>query len=139
KGEFGSFYNSVSEGIIGKNKTQQILDEIYKGVKKVGIADLKQIPFNSRDKFSLVSAVVDGERKTLVFGAFSSLKKYIGEKALNEVEKYIDSQEQKGFRVILAILTNHNLDNSIDQMKIVDSFSSNKIVVFAIEDSLNPG
>src|SRR5260221_886192 len=60
--DIGSFYNSVKSKIVGINKTQEILNKLYSKYdsssdsRSAVISDFDQIPFTSKNKYSLVTA-----------------------------------------------------------------------------------
>lgn len=133
----GSFYNSVSEQLVSVNETQKLVGENFSKFSKSEIQNFNQVPFTSKQKFSLVKADQNGKTSVIVLGAFSAVSNSIDSKHRDEVEKYLREQESNGFRVITALykefeLGSHDINNPLD-------FTSDQIAVFSIEETLNPG
>ncbi len=143
--EIGGFYNSVREKIVGVNKTQALLNDYFGKYKKVEFDNFDQVPFTSKQKYSLVTAQVKGTYKTLVFGAYTVLQDKIDEKLNKDIGDYVTQEELKGNRVLIGIFTegenplkNKDLKTS-DQPGLENLQPSKNIIVFSIEEELNPG
>lgn len=137
--EFGEFYNSTKDKIVGVNKTQELLHKHYSRFASREVSDFYQIPFNSKNKFSLIAA----EDKYVLFGAFTYIEKGISEDVISQVKEAVDKIEEKGNRVLISVvfdkkfkLDKSKLDYTIDE---VINFRSEKVVVYEIEETLNPG
>lgn len=145
----GEFYNSISHKIVGVNKTQELLNKYYSKFEKEEVEDFYQIPFNSKNKFSLVS---DDENQ-LIFGAFSYIKSGIDDSLVDKIENKISKLEDEGNRVLVGIyfkksenqpeqsrragiLDKSRIDYAFDE--IVQTKTSS-IVIYTIEETLNPG
>lgn len=144
--EIASFYNSIKNQIVSVNKTQEIINKYYSNYPKFEIDEFDQIPFTSKNKFSLVTAKVDNKYKTLVFGAFSMLKANINDTQLSSVQNYVSLEEKAGNRVLVGLLYNteskfidtKQLDLNITFEETVKA-KSDQVIVFTIEETLNPG
>ncbi len=137
--DIAEFYKSVDSRIVGRNKTQQTISEYFKNFRIQEVDQVTQIPFNSREKYSLIQGVMNNEEHAILIGAFGIIKNCINKSTLEEVQHYVHSQEEKGYRVIAGIYHNRLLKKSAEQLKLVDNFTSEKVFVFTVEDSLNPG
>src|SRR5690606_17589583 len=54
---FGSFYNSIKSNLVGVNETQKLVNEKYKDFEKLEVQNFDQVPFTSKQKYSLVTAI----------------------------------------------------------------------------------
>lgn len=132
--EMGGFYSSIMGDIVGRNKTQEVLDRTFKKFKPIAVKDFHQKPFTSKQKYSLVQGSVGARYTRLTFGAPSVLKKYIQPSVREEVLKYIQDAEQKGYRVILSLYSQHNDEPDIEKL-----YDTDNVAVFVITETLNPG
>jgi|GEM_PF-679851 len=133
--ELGNLYHSVAAEIVGVNKTQQLLTKHFSTFAAIPVGEVVQVPFNSKQKYSLVAAVVNGKYRQLVFGAVNVLKEYIDSKAeIKEITDYIVSQEEQGNRVLVALYSELDQKDNPTEIKI-----TNKCAVFSIEEELNLG
>lgn len=132
--EMGQIYKSVKNEIVGVNRTQQLLSEYFDNQNQVEVSEIVQVPFNSKQKFSLIAAKQQNEYKQLVFGAVSVLKEYLDKTKLEEVLTYITKQEEQGNRVLVALFS--VLDKKQDPLQIN---YTDKCAVFSIEEELNLG
>ena len=133
---FGNFYNSISEKLVGVNETQRLINNKFSENKKFEIDNFDQIPFTSKQKYSLVKAESNGVTKVIVLGAFSALSNTIDKKLVSNIERYIKGEESKGFRVLTGLYKEFKGDFDIKNPL---NFSTENIVVFTIEETLNPG
>lgn len=131
----GEFYNSVKGKIVGVNKTQSLLNEYFKMYDTVEFQEFDQVPFTSKQKYSLVTAKVNGTYKTLIFGAYTMLESKIVDQYKDEAGKYIKSQEESGNRVLVGVFVED--DKSSKEFEKIKP--SDQIIVFTIEEELNPG
>ncbi len=140
--EIGSFYNSVKNRIVGVNKTQELLHKYYNNLVsslRSPVSNFDQVPFTSKNKFSLVTGTIGGKDTTLVFGAFSKLKENIKKELQDEIEQYVTQQESEGNRVLIGI---HFEERIIQLQPKADSpmaETSKQIAIYTIEEELNPG
>lgn len=146
--QIGEFYNSVKDEIVSVNKTQELLHKYYSKEQRINISEFDQIPFTSKNKFSLITAKTQERYKTLIFGAFSMLKDNIESNSYHTIKEYVSSQEKEGNRVLVGLFYNSgsklidphnkelNLNSSINELILE---KSNSVVVFTIEETLNPG
>jgi len=133
--KIGEFYNSVKDKIVGVNKTQSLLHEYFSKYGSLQSEDFDQIPFTSKQKYSLVTAKVGSAYQTLLFGAHTSISNKISENVQDEVDKYVEEEEKKGNRVLIgAFFEGEKSDLNIESLK-----KSDKIIIFTIEEELNPG
>jgi len=140
--EIGSFYNSISEKIVSVNKTQEILNKHYQKQKHIDISEFSQVPFTSKNKYSLLTGKYKDKHTTLVFGAYSFLKDKIDQKSREELESYVKKEEDLGMRVLIGLyFDDYKTDIiSLDQpLEEVIKITSNKIAVYTIEEKLNIG
>lgn len=138
--DFGKFYNSVSRQIISVNETQKLINEFFGEYPQQEIVEFNQIPFTSKNKYSLVSAKFNDEYTSIIFGAISVLKQNISDEVLLELGKYIEKEEEEGNRLLVGILFNSK-DEIVDnfkESKILPQ-KTDKVIVFTIEEELNPG
>ncbi len=138
--EFGEFYNSVSKKIISVNETQKLINEFFSEYPKQQVMNFNQIPFTSKNKYSLVSAKFNNEYVNIIFGAISVLKQNISDEVLLELGKYIEKEEEEGNRLLVGILFNSKdeIVDSFKESKILPQ-KTDKVIVFTIEEELNPG
>lgn len=136
--EIGSLYNSVSKQLAGNNKTQQVLSSIYSSYELENVEHFDQIPFNSKNKFSLITGLINKKRTTIIFGAFSKLRDFINLDIVDSVAKKIYQGEMEGYRMIVSIVTDADVTESLEKKDLIDIFKTNKVVIYKIEDSLNP-
>lgn len=134
---FGSFYNSNVKNLVSVNETQRLLNEEYKDSDIIEVNNFDQIPFSSKTKYSLICGESDEKMKVILLGAFNSISKCIDKEILNEIGDYLKNEEEKGFRVLTGIykefpVGKFDISNPTD-------FISENIVVFTIEENLNPG
>lgn len=146
--EIGKFYNSVKKQLVSVNKTQEIINKYFKKKDIIQVSDFDQIPFTSKNKYSLVSAKHEDKYKTLVFGAFSMLKINIDSKVKSKVEDYVTAQEKDGNRVLVGLFyksENKFVNTNSKSVDLNDSFEeiikqkTEQVIVFTIEETLNPG
>ena len=146
--EISTVYNSLKEKIVSVNKTQEIINKYFSKAEKLSYSDFDQVPFTSKNKYSLISAKFDNSYKSLVFGAFSMLKERIDPNVNQKIEKYVSEQENSGNRILVGIMyesdnklidtNNPDFDLNDSLNKIIDSKTA-KVIVFTIEETLNPG
>lgn len=133
--KIGEFYNSIRSRIVGVNKTQSLLNDYFEKYEPVEFSEFDQVPFTSKQKYSIVTAKVKGTYRTLVFGAYSMLETKIVDQYKKEAEEYIKKQEEEGNRVLVGVYLEDNKPvKDFDKIK-----ESHEIIVFAIEEELNPG
>lgn len=132
--EIGSFYKSVMHSIVGRNKTQEVLDRNFSDYEETSVKDFQQTPFTSKNKFSLIQAAFGQRYKRIVFGAPSVLLKEVKPEVRAKIEKYVSTAELNGFRVILALYTIHNEEPDLEKFSPTD-----KVAAFVITETLNPG
>lgn len=131
----GAIYASVAKEIVGVNKTQQLLTEYFSQFKAAEVSDVVQVPFNSKQKYSLVAAKdSNGDYHQLVFGAVSALKEYFSADQQKDVAEYITLQENHGNRVLVGLYA--KLNSNQDPLQIAQT---NSVAVFTIEEELNLG
>lgn len=135
---FGSFYNSIKSNLVGVNETQKLVNEKYKDFEKLEVQNFDQVPFTSKQKYSLVTAIDRSKRKIIALGAFSALSDLINEKYRHTVSEYLKIEESKGFRVLLGLYHEQSKASSFD-IKDPLKFETDQIIVFTIEEELNPG
>src|SRR5690606_985542 len=135
---FGSFYNSIKSNLVGVNETQKLVNEKYKDFEKLEVQNFDQVPFTSKQKYSLVTAIDSSKRKIIALGAFSALSDLINEKYRHTVSEYLKIEESKGFRVLLGLYHEQSKASSFD-IKDPLKFETDQIIVFTIEEELNPG
>lgn len=144
----GRFYNSVRHNIVGVNKTQEIINKYYAAKETFNFTEFDQIPFTSKNKYSLVSAKNGKNYHTLVFGAFSMLKDNIDPNIIKKIENHVIEQEDTGNRILIGIYYESDkklVDTTIKDFDLNSAInnvikeSSAKIAVFTIEETLNPG
>lgn len=138
KEEIAEFYYSVKDKIVAKNKTYEALVNFFKNPTSSKITNFDQIPFNSKRKFSAISANINKKDSTIVIGAFVFMKKMINPKYLKKIEKMVGETEDKGLRVVIVVKFDGNV---LDQLRNYDEFdlTSNKIALLSIKEELNPG
>lgn len=146
--EISTVYNSLKEKIVSVNKTQEIINKYFSKAEKLNYSDFDQVPFTSKNKYSLISAKFDNSYKSLVFGAFSMLRERIDPNVNQKIEKYVSEQENSGNRILVGIMyesdnklidtNNPNFDLNDSLNTIIDSKTA-KVIVFTIEETLNPG
>lgn len=134
---FGDFYNSIAKKLVSVNSTQKIVNNKFSKFEKFEISNFDQIPFTSKQKYSLVKAEKDGKTLVIALGAFSSLNSSIRSDMRDEIQKYMQSEESKGMRVLIGIYKEMN-PSSFDLENPL-GFESSEVVVFSIEETLNPG
>lgn len=134
----GQLYNSVRPLIAGNNKTQQVLTSLYSNYALEEVDHFDQIPFNSKNKYSLITGVVKKKRITVIFGAFSKLKMYIDQSLQDVIEKKVHDGEIDGYRMLVGLVPEHDFAKSLEVNNLVDVFTTKNIVIYKIEDSLNP-
>ncbi|BCX13907.1 MAG: carbonate dehydratase [Candidatus Dojkabacteria bacterium] len=132
--EIGKFYISVSHEIFGKNKTQEILEQIFSSYESEDYHNFEQIPFTSKNKFSLIQAEIGERYKRIIFGAPNVLEKWISPKTREEVKKVLANYESKGLRILLGLYFQFNEHAKLNEFK-----STDQVMIFAFEESLNPG
>ncbi len=132
--KIGNFYTSVVDKILGKNKTQDVITHTFDSFKALQVNDFEQVPFTSKLKYSLIQGEVGKRYIRVTFGAPSVLIPHVKKELRLKVQSYIEEQEDKGFRTLLGLYTEHNKKPKLDK-----HFESNSIVVFSIEETLNPG
>lgn len=141
-------YNSLQNKIVSVNKTQELLNKLYNSDPKVEFSEFDQIPFTSKNKFSLISAKFGNEYRSLVFGAFSMIKSNIDEKSKNKIENYVQEEENSGNRVLVGLFYNTDsrlIDTDSQGFDLNTSFENllnvktDQVIVFTIEETLNPG
>lgn len=146
--EVGEFYNTVSKDIVSVNKTQEIINKFFSDKNKLQVTEFDQVPFTSKNKYSLVTAKEGSLYKTLIFGAYSMLNINIDSTKRNEIENYVKDQESQGNRVLVGLYyktENRLIDTSDSSFDLNNSFediitqTTNNAIVFTIEETLNPG
>jgi len=144
----GEFYNSVQDKLVSINKTQEIINKYFNNKSKQQVTDFDQVPFTSKNKYSLVSAKIGSEYKTLIFGAYSMLSINIDNSVSSKIENYVKDEESNGNRVLVGLFytsQNRLVDTSKRDFNLNNSFEdiikqkTNGAVVFTIEETLNPG
>lgn len=146
--EISVIYNSLKAKIVSVNKTQESINKYYDKAPAIEYSGFDQIPFTSKNKFSLITAKFDNQYKTLVYGAYSMLKQNIDSQISSELEDYVKNEEMKGNRVLVGLLYKTEskfIDTSADGFDLNSSFentikqNTNQVMVFTIEETLNPG
>jgi cation-transporting ATPase E len=132
---FGTFYKSTLSSLVGVNKTQELLNNLFKSFKETEIENFDQLPFTSKQKYSLFTANHEGKKKVILLGAYSAISQCIQSRLRDDIAEYLITEESKGFRVLIGI---YQEIDSIDLSNPL-TFESNKIVMFSIEETLNPG
>ncbi|MEP7103421.1 MAG: HAD-IC family P-type ATPase [Candidatus Dojkabacteria bacterium] len=134
---FGTFYNSVRAKLVGVNKTQEVINKYYKSFDKKEISDFDQVPFTSKQKFSQILGKSARKKIVLTLGAPSVLLSCVETSFKKELQNLILSKEQEGFRVLLGLYFEDS-ENKVSVDKPLN-FKTDKIVMFIIEETLNPG
>lgn len=132
--KIGSFYSAVVDKMLGKNKTQEVITHTYDSYKPLEVADFEQVPFTSKLKYSLIQGETGKRYIRVTFGAPSVLIPHVKKELRLQIQSYIEEQEDKGFRTLLGLYSEHNKKPKIDK-----HFESDSIVVFSIVETLNPG
>lgn len=144
----GKFYNSVQSNIVGVNKTQELINNYYAETEIFEVDHFDQIPFTSKNKYSLVSAKNQNKYQTLIFGAYSMLKNNIDSAVIKQIENHVVSEENAGNRILIGMYyetekrlvdtskKDFDFNNPIET---VIKEKSSQVAVFTIEETLNPG
>jgi cation-transporting ATPase E len=135
EGDIGPFYNSVSKNIAARNKTQELLDEIYKSSEKLKVTEFEQIPFTSKIKYSLIQARTGSTYKRLIFGAPSVLLEHVSPKLKSTISSYVEQKEQDGYRILVGIYSEY----FEDKPDITEIGTAKGVAVYVIEETLNEG
>ncbi len=146
--EVSTVYNSLKDKIVSVNKTQEIINKYFGNAKKLNHSDFDQVPFTSKNKYSLISANFDNTYKSIVFGAYSMLKERISSELDQKIEKYVSEQESNGNRVLVGLYfessnklidTNNKTFDLNKDLNSIITLQTAKVIVFTIEETLNPG
>lgn len=133
---FAKVLNSVRNNLFGVNKTLKVLLEKYFEPIKEVVSDFHQIPFNSKDKFSLISGILKNEKNeppfTFVLGAFEVLKPQIEPTLQKEVAETVNAHELKGFRVLCCLQFD-------ERLLTFPAKKTKKVAVYVFEEELNYG
>lgn len=127
KESFGILYNSVKDRIVSVNKTQSILNNFFKNLPKTDVSEFDQVPFTSKNKFSLIKGKTKDGDFTLHFGALTILENKIAAKISKEVKEYVEEFENSGDRVLIGL----QFENGEER--------TDKVIIFRIEEELNQG
>ena len=119
-----SFYDEISNKIIGGNTTDRALLEFVKENKSSQVKIINNIPFNSDKKYSLT--IIDKNKKIkLIKGAPELILKntnYYLNKESNRIflknkemiQSKIDAMTKKGIRVLALSYSDSNIENNLD-------------------------
>lgn len=136
--EVGIFYNSIKDNIVSVNETQKLIHEYFATRNKKNFTEFDQIPFTSKNKYSLISASLDGKNSMLILGASSVLVPKINETLRDSVAKYIQTQEVGGYRVLVCGFVSE-LNTTLPKSEILNNLVIDSIIIFSIEEELNLG
>ncbi|MEO6729138.1 MAG: HAD-IC family P-type ATPase [Candidatus Dojkabacteria bacterium] len=138
KGEtFGNFYNSLVPQMVGVNKTQEVINKYFQQYKTTHVSDFDQVPFTSKQKYSQVLGKIDKKRIVLTLGAPSVLIGNVESDAKKKLEKLIADKENEGSRVLMGLY--YEDEESKVTIEKPLNFKTDKVVIFVIEETLNPG
>ncbi len=138
---FAKFYNSLSKNMSFANKTQDLINRYYSCASLESVSNFKEIPFNSKIKFSLLHGEINNKHINIVLGAWEVLHKSISKNIYYEVKISVDTAESEGFRVLLALFTD-KIINNVDEVKDFEQLKIegiDSVVLFKIEEMLNFG
>lgn len=137
--DIGNFYSalgSVHTKLYGVNKTLKVLIDKTEDSKKFNVKSLTQIPFNSKNKYSLFAGSYTQKGKTENFtyllGAYDALKKSMSKKVLAELNPQLKEIESWGFRGLIVLKFN-------DLLTEFPVGISDKAAIFVFEEELNYG
>jgi len=138
--EFGRHIAIIGDKIHGRNKTFDSLEQHFKHLENESkISNFKQIPFTSKNKFSAVSFIEDGETKSYIIGAFTKLKDYVDLEIIDKVSKQVTKFEKNGSRVLVSLQYNKETFNE-EHFELSDNLErSGRLLIFEIVETLNPG
>lgn len=130
---FASVINSISDKVVSKNITFDAIEEYSnKSKTQLEINDFDQIPFNSKNKYSVYTF----NGKSILLGAFSSLKPFVDSEAATDLENQVSEFEEKGSRVVVALEFGENI---IADREIKKGIKSSQTLLLEIKELLNPG
>jgi cation-transporting ATPase E len=132
--EAAKFYISVSKEIFGKNKMQEHLEAIFSEYEGEDYRDFEQVPFTSKQKYSLIQAEVGERYKRIIFGAPSVLEKWISPDVRKQVKSIVSKHETNGLRILLGLYFQFN-----EKPKLTEFKQTDKVMLLAFEETLNPG
>lgn len=128
-------FQYISDKTYGKNRTFDAITNHYAKQKifPLQISSFDQVPFTSRTK--LARAILKHKNKYLhlIYGAYSSIKKYISPDIDNEIKTFIATEENKGLRLIVGVLSEEQIPDKSLQ------FTTKNIWVLSLKEELNPG
>jgi len=139
--DVGRFYNSISGQFFGVSKTQKLITDHYKQFSRAEITNFDQIPFTSRQKYSLHRGSIDGKWQQLCLGAFEALSKQIAPAIREQAYLFIKDKESQGLRVLVGLYYQASEFNYLPDDFLTSSQSkpTNNIIIYVIEEELNKG
>lgn len=138
-----STYNG--EEVIGGNITDRAILSFFKDNPKEYSKILKQIPFDSKNKYAITKIELNGRKLNLVKGSpekilpkCSFYYNQLGQKKLlrnkDQIEKIIEKETKKGIRVlVMATCENEILENFSDSAFVAAIFIKDEIRKEALE------
>lgn len=133
--DIGGFYSGIMDKILSKNKTQQVLNKLFKGYKKEYVYDFEQVPFTSKTKYSLLQGKTHHKFKRIMFGAPEVLTDYLSTKKIkDEIEDFLKKENLLGNRILMGIYFERSNHVSLEE-----KIKTDKVVIYSIEETLNPG
>lgn len=134
----GTFYNSVRDQIVGVNKTQELLHDYYGKFAAASVNNFFQVPFTSKNKYSLLTGEINNLHATALFGAPSLLLNKVDGAVRTQMQQLIEAQEMEGNRVLVAIY--YQTDEAVLLPKSIDELGTTaNAAVYIIQEELNPG
>jgi cation-transporting ATPase E len=134
KDKVGDLFNSVSGRLYGQNKTLKTVLDFFKGDENPDeLMNFDQIPFNSKIKYSAFEI----NNKSIILGAYSQIKKFVKKDEVRTVDTWVESEENRGRRVVLGIVFDENIIQNLRDERF--DGQSNKYFLLSIQEGLNPG
>jgi len=140
----GEIIKSSANLVVGRNKTFDSVIKFFNKTKKLNIEEFDQVPFTSKNKYSVIQCKIDTEPNSLVMGAYSSLNRHINEKLKDDVEKVVHNIESEGKRALVIlkfnklIIQNDN-DTNVENFHLDNELITTNIFIVEIEEKLNKG
>lgn len=118
-----------NDKVIAGNSTDRALLSFFKPFKVIGVKKIKQVPFDSKNKY-MITVIDDPKIRNLIKGApekiLPNCKYYYdknGKKSLflnrNKIERIIKEETKKGIRVIVLATTDTTLETLFKDMVFV--------------------
>jgi cation-transporting ATPase E len=128
-------FQYLNDKTYGRNRTFDAITQYFakRKVPSLKVSAFDQVPFTSRTKMARAILKLGKSYSHVIYGAYSSVKKYISPEIESEIASFVSAEEKKGLRIIVGVLSE---ESSSDKNL---AFTTKKVWVLSLKEELNPG